>query len=645
MRCCLSFVILIIVAAILVGCEEKHDARLEELDSALWRNPDSVYPYIVQFDTANINSEKDRYYWKLLLAEANDKTDREDTTLFIAKELENYYIKNKHDQKLIPRVFYRIGRIMVMRHEDDKALEYFRKALLSLRGKTDPELYICIHSQISDLFCRNSLYESSLIHAEKQLEYSRLKGDSTDIIQSSLVVASILRYLYETDKARNIYDSVGRMIDALSDITLETQYATQFASFLMDQGKYKIADSVIRSRNIEVGERTHPSVKTILNRLALNAGRNSGVEETSSALLDSSTNIYARKRAAYNLATVAESRGETKKALEYTNRFISLSDSISRLEGASTIAQLDRLYSTSEMEEEIDELMGEKKSHKTLATIFILFFLILCLDFIYYKVINKDDRAHKDFQHSAEIKSLSDKLDSTRIEIDRNISGIEYITNQIADRDREIENIKKEIADRDREIEHKKNEIADKNIAIKNLVKEVEISKRALKKQCEEKESKKRELDVLNKKYEDEKNRFDEELRKIRQDRDKKAQALSVQYSGMDESAFRKKFITEFKSDRLETFMHKLEEYVKSKDPDFYKAMEKQDLKIHEFHDTLLLRIGMSLKECATTLNVSTSCLKMRRERLWKNKGLQMKGKNWEEYVFSFSSSYYRNQV
>lgn len=78
---------LLVLAAAVSGCHSGHDARLEALDSALWRNPDSVYEAIGGIDTAALK-ERDKAFLKLLRAEAADKSNHTDTTSATISALE-----------------------------------------------------------------------------------------------------------------------------------------------------------------------------------------------------------------------------------------------------------------------------------------------------------------------------------------------------------------------------------------------------------------------------------------------------------------------------------------------------------------------------------------------------------------------------
>ncbi len=112
------------------GCRRECDPKLSHLDSALWRNPDSVYFALQEIDTVSLG-EGDRAFRRLLMAESADKSDRTDTSAATLSFLQDYYLDGNRDHELHARVNYILGRIHVERKEKAKGLEYFRKALRS----------------------------------------------------------------------------------------------------------------------------------------------------------------------------------------------------------------------------------------------------------------------------------------------------------------------------------------------------------------------------------------------------------------------------------------------------------------------------------------------------------------------------------
>ncbi len=100
-----QFIIIIFVAAAVCGCRDERDARLAQLDSALWQNPDSVYDALMEIDTVSLG-EGDRSFRRLLMAESADKSDHTDTTAATVSYLQDYYLDGNRDPELHARVNY-----------------------------------------------------------------------------------------------------------------------------------------------------------------------------------------------------------------------------------------------------------------------------------------------------------------------------------------------------------------------------------------------------------------------------------------------------------------------------------------------------------------------------------------------------------
>ena len=584
--------IIIILLSVLAGCDEKHDARLVELDSALWRNPDSVFNAINGFDVASLN-ERDMAFLNLLRAESADKSDKTDTTTATISALEGYYLKGNRDKDLHPRVNYILGRIHIEKGEGPKALEYFRRSLRRADKNTDPRLKVAIYGQLTSVCSRSKLHHHAAEYAKGMVDNAEKLNDSLMIARSELMLACEYRALNHNDSAQLIYERLAPFFSEMADSVQRTIYATQLAAFYKDNGDYEKADSVIKKTGIAVDGSSRSSVESIINDIDLHLGRTDDLERRSLDLLAHSDDIYARKTAARNLARIYLDRGDGRRALEYTDRFYLLADSISGMEGAAMVAELSEFYSQSELAERNLEMESHLASLAKERWVYGCVVMVILVAwgafFIWCSLKNKMEYERKENAFLTEKLKLSSKI----IDINNNLV------------------------------------ITEADLA--KAQKEIEESNCILKKNNDD-------MDVLRQRVKD----AEERIPILTAERDQKMRLLNAINAGLDEMEFRKKFSSEIKDGGSEKQMLKLSQFIKELDPEFYKNVAGLGLTSRDFNDALMIRLNLERNTIAGFFRISGPGVTNRRKRLFekfKEDGHDMKGAtDWQEFIMSFST-------
>lgn len=577
-------IIILLLAVAACGYHGAHDARLLELDSALWRDPDSVCHAADEIDSTSL-SQRDRAFLRLLRAEAADKSDRTDTTTATISALLDYYINGDREKELHPRVNYILGRIHVERGQNPKALEYFRKALRSADDeKTDPRLMMCITGQMTQIFSNNKLSRHGVKYSKEMIRYAEIIGDPLLIARSNLHLAVEYRGLNFYDSARFIYEKVAPLFAEIGDPVQTTIFATQLASFYKELGEYAKADSIIRGTELATDPRSRSSVANIIIDLEEKIGKSRDMEQRYLDLLSKSDNIYARKTAARNLARISFDRGDGKQGFEYAERFYLTADSISEMEAASTVAELDELYSQSELAENNLELERGISNLKQNRLFLIIIILCLALALTIILIFWKNNRL-KQFN---KIDDLKKTLENRKEELNNLLEEHSKRVNEIESKDKELSQKNKELSLKNQEIESKNKEIVLKNQEI------------------EEKEK---------------------ILRKIT--------------SEVNEMEFKNNFVHKNFRGASESELGKLDLFIKKMDPLFYDWMkelqEKMGLSERDFNDTLLIRLRLPLKTCASILNCSEDALSVQRKRMMTKVADKRPGEKWTDYILRFS--------
>jgi len=251
----------------------------------------------------------------------------------------------------------------------DVALRYFKKAADKAGKDGDPDLLASIHSQTAGLYFDNHLYRHALRHGKLWLEYCRMLPDSSEAFNASLSVAFKYRKLYMNDSAAPIYRRLMLQADTISDRIAASQFYTQFASFLMSEGKFSEADSIISSHDISWKKGEESAILAILNKMDVSKGDSLQIEKREREILQS-TDIQPRQQAAKGLARIFLKRGEIDSAFHYTDLYASITDSILDRQATVPLAEIEALITDSENENAMLSQKNDIQSRNLVIAIF-----------------------------------------------------------------------------------------------------------------------------------------------------------------------------------------------------------------------------------------------------------------------------------
>lgn len=587
-----SIILIFALMAVVCGCHRGHDTRLGQLDSALWRNPDSVYKVLQGIDTTTLE-EPDRALWVLLRAESADKSYQTDTTSKMIEALSEYYFEGNHEPELHPRVNYILGRIHIERGEKPKALEFFRRTLRSSDDKTDTRLMVAVYGQLVTICSQRKLFSHALSYSKKMAEHVRKLNDPLLEARSALMLAYQYQGLNYMDSARRIYEKYGPVFSENLDSAQRSIYVTQLAACYKECGDYERADSVIKSDGIAVDESSWSSVESIINDIDLHFGRTEGVERRSLDLLANSDDIYARKTAARNLARIYLDKGDGQRAFKYAEIYSLIADSISEMEAAAIVAELDEFYSQSELAErnlEMERSIASLTRGQYIGIAGGVILLVGCLLFFRHRAI----RRKRDYK---------EKEDALVKERDRYLAELNEINDELLKTKDDLDRANSDVKERNKLLE-KNNKEVDK------LRKRVRVAESRIKDLAMEKEKKTRMLNAIN--------------------------------AGLNEREFIRKFYSENKAGATEKAFLELSQFVETLDSVFYKSVSELGLSTRDFFDAMMIRLNLGRNKTARIFKITGGGVTNRRKRLYEKfsgEGCDMRGgRDWQEFIMSFST-------
>lgn len=319
--------IILIMAVAVCGCRGGHDARLEELDSALRRNPDSVLSILQSIDTLSLTGRSDRMFHALLCVEASDKSNLRITSDSLVNILVKYYIDGNNERELHERVLFIAGRTFSELGRRKEALDRFGSCLKLAEEKKNLDLQMRIHSQMGHIYFKSHEYLKALAESKKEVRCARELPDSAELFTSLLGLAFTYRMVDKNDSAEMIYSELSRCLPLIDDSVATSLFYTQYASYLFDQAKFEEADSVIAIEDIYIDKSIETPTLTVLRKFAEQRG-DTGLAEILGKKLLNSNSMASRRNAARRLTSLYNRANDHEKAAFFAEKTAALSDSL-----------------------------------------------------------------------------------------------------------------------------------------------------------------------------------------------------------------------------------------------------------------------------------------------------------------------------
>ena len=376
-------------------------------------------------------NQKERIYAELLRVKALDKSGVFPKNDSVIRRLLKYYIEEGNDVERHALVLYYAGRTYTELRDAPKALLYFHKALDACPEEKDPYLCSYIHSQMAGLFDKRRLYRMALRHHTKQFELEKFLKDSINMFYTQTQMAFSYRGMGERDSAENIYRRLSEFAGEQHDKTFDYSLKSQMATFLMEEGRYDEADSLLHSVTPAYNSYNMSTIISIQNELDMLKGKHDDVKSRALMLLND-IDIFTRRRAANNLAEIYLSENNLREGLKYARIYKSMSDTIRQGEATDYIAELEAIYDYSEAENENLQLKLENETQKAwLWFVCALAFLATgAVIFFYFRhrlketlmkfEIEKNKKEYYDYlsKKDGEISELKGKMEAMKSELD-----------------------------------------------------------------------------------------------------------------------------------------------------------------------------------------------------------------------------------
>ena len=288
-------------------------------------------------------------------------------------------------------------------------------------------------------------------------------------------IATIYNYKKDYGKCLDLLNNAHRLSKVFGNNILKNSISQSLVICYFDIKAYAKAKVYL----METLENLEDGVKSSAYSLAIDIyskeNKLDSVFYFSKKLMECGT-VYSKQKAASALCKFYNGQNDSKTALFYLNKSMSLQDSINRINAVSTIGKMHFAYNYNSKEKENIKLAAEVKENRYVCIISVLLFLFVISLYIYKRGIAKKkylqillsnerlknlvveternyerEKTLTTERHLLEIKALNDKSIAERNEYENEIKRIKEILDELIESNNEkkyeIEKTANEICD------------------------------------------------------------------------------------------------------------------------------------------------------------------------------------------------------
>lgn len=326
-------------------------------------------------------------YYQLLCIKANDKAYKHHTSDSLILPVLHYYME-ENDEQHLPEAYYYAGRVYRDLGDAPQALNYFEKAVDALPEEDGYQIKSKIYSQMGTLFSYQNANDEALKMYKKAQEYDIRLKDSTGMVFNLRDIAFECVCYGKTDSALYYYQKAYDLAINLQNKKLAPMVQSQIAGLYIQLGKYDLAKKALQIslNNLDIHDKS--GIYSIASKLYHKTGYTDSAIYYYKELLECGT-IYAKKIAHKGLAQIALDNNNPTEASTHFLMYEQYSDSIDNITDTETIRRMNSLYNYQLREKESKRLKAENEQKEKLTIIIgvvaILLIALLIACFSYYR--------------------------------------------------------------------------------------------------------------------------------------------------------------------------------------------------------------------------------------------------------------------
>lgn len=352
----LSVLSFLILSTVIISCRhESYPHILTEADRLTDIDADSSLRLLRSIERRMANENKaTKMYWKLLVVKASDKVSQPMCTPSEIETIVEYY-SDAGDKEMLPEALYYAGRVFRTCNDAPEARRYFLAAIEAIDKSSVPEDFASLKgkcmSQIGSVYLYQDLCKESVNMYQNAFEINHESNDTVGMIFNLRDVANAYLSMSKPDSSL-IYSSRGiKLADEISDTLFLNELYLLRSAARIEQRSYASAKADFAKAATLSSGKPSMAQTTIGARLAYATGDTSGCIRMARNML-AEGNLHDKRWASRILSELTLSTGRPEEAIDLMRKYISLDDSLSKIDRAQTILKMNALYEYSRKENE-----------------------------------------------------------------------------------------------------------------------------------------------------------------------------------------------------------------------------------------------------------------------------------------------------
>jgi tetratricopeptide (TPR) repeat protein len=364
----------------------RYPVELTTADSLAEVQPDSAVALLRTLQPTMVGAtEGTKMYYDLLTIKAQDKTYVTHRSDKLIMRLVNYY-ENGGDEALLPVAYYYAGRTYADMQDVPGALDYFQRALGTMKDRNDATLIGKIYSQMGHLYMDQDLYDNAIEIFQKAYHNSAMMKDTVNTIYDLCDIADACFGKMDNHSSISYLKRAHHLANVQGDISLIIYVESYMSRYYCYIGKYELAKKYIMPSLKDI----EPQDTSAVYASVADVYRLSGKEDSASYYFNKIKNIgtiYAKEVAYRFFTRTGIERNGDKKILEDFDIYNSYIDSVRSVTSTEALAKANALYNY--QLREVENIRLEKANARmhaivVIASLVALVLLLLSLALLQY---------------------------------------------------------------------------------------------------------------------------------------------------------------------------------------------------------------------------------------------------------------------
>ena len=355
---------------------------LEEADSLLAANPDSVFLMLDTISNPEHYPENEYAAWCLLLTQARDMTGRTHTSDSLIRLATDYY--REHGPSLeYATALYASARVASDLGRPDRAVQYYLEAEHFGEEANNYRLLYLVNSDLAQIYGHLQLEDSTLNVYKRALKYARLSKDRLATAKAECSLGQAYSLEEKWDTSIYYYERAIKILLGTDSLNTISAILNECVSDAISMKDWNLAKEYIRlQQTVPLAYREEHQSQIDLNKGRYYQGIGD-INRSRNYLLKAalSENPYIRRDSYHLLYRLERQNRDNDKALAYLDAYKACKDSIEMHSEKETITRLPELYKNKLLQEQNADLRFKHYFYVAVSTSIILF--LLCLYLIY----------------------------------------------------------------------------------------------------------------------------------------------------------------------------------------------------------------------------------------------------------------------